>query len=68
MGTNVPKPMVPGIEKGFLKACEKGCLVGQKVSGVRFKLVDGAHHIVDSSEFAFFLAAQGAVRDGINLM
>lgn len=43
--------------------CEKGLLTGNKISGVEFSLTDGASHIVDSSEFTFFLAAQGAMRD-----
>lgn len=43
--------------------CEKGLLSGNKIAGVEFSLIDGAHHIVDSSEFAFFLATQGAIRD-----
>lgn len=64
MGTNVPKPFVPGVEKGFLAMCEKGLLSGHKLSGICFRLQDGAHHIVDSSEHAFFQAAQGAVKDG----
>jgi elongation factor G len=41
-----------------------GLLCGHKLSGIRFRLQDGAHHIVDSSELAFMLAAQGAVREG----
>ncbi|CAG4973095.1 unnamed protein product [Colias eurytheme] len=63
IGTNVPKQFVPGIEKGFLDTCQKGYLSGHKVSGVKFRLQDGAHHIVDSSELAFFLAAKGAVKE-----
>lgn len=42
---------------------EKGLLSGNKLSGVCFRLRDGAHHIVDSSELAFNLAAQGAIRE-----
>lgn len=64
VGTNVPKSMVPGIEKGFLDMCEKGAVSGHKISGIRFRLIDGAHHIVDSSEYAFYLAAQGAMKEG----
>lgn len=64
VGTNVPKQFIPGIRKGFLAMAEKGLLAGQKLSGLKFRLIDGAHHIVDSSELAFFLAAQGAIRDG----
>ncbi|CAH2066114.1 unnamed protein product, partial [Iphiclides podalirius] len=63
VGTNVPKPFVPGVERGFLDTCQKGFLSGHKVSGVKFRLQDGAHHIVDSSELAFFLAAKGAVKE-----
>lgn len=42
--------------------CEKGLLAGQKIAGVRFIVKDGAHHIVDSNEISFILAAQGAVK------
>ncbi|XP_066143285.1 elongation factor G, mitochondrial [Euwallacea fornicatus] len=63
VGTNIPKQYVPGIRKGFLALAEKGLLAGQKLSGLKFRLLDGAHHIVDSSELAFFLAAQGAVKE-----
>lgn len=61
-GTNVPKSLVPGVERGFRAMCEKGLLSGNKITGIHFRLQDGAHHIVDSSEYSFFLAAQGAVR------
>ncbi|XP_035906916.1 elongation factor G, mitochondrial [Anopheles stephensi] len=62
MGTNVPKQFIPGIEKGFKQMAEKGLLSGHKLSGIKFRLQDGAHHIVDSSELAFMLAAQGAIK------
>lgn len=65
VGTNIPKPFIPGVEKGFLAISEKGLLTGNKISGVKFRLQDGAHHIVDSSELAFYLAAHGAVKEGI---
>lgn len=63
MGTNVPKQFVPGVEKGFRQMAEKGLLSGHKLSGIKFRLQDGAHHIVDSSELAFMLAAHGAVKE-----
>ena len=59
-GTNVPKPFIPGVRKGFNDACEKGGYAGQKVTGVRMRLKDGAHHMVDSSEWAFYQATQSA--------
>lgn len=64
VGTNVPKQFIPGVEKGFLAMAEKGLLTGNKISGVKFRLQDGGHHIVDSSELAFMLAAQGALKEG----
>lgn len=62
IGTNVPKPFVPAIEKGFRMMAEKGQLTGHKMSGIRFRLLDGDHHIVDSNEISFISAAQGAIR------
>ncbi|XP_062548262.1 elongation factor G, mitochondrial [Armigeres subalbatus] len=62
IGTNVPKQFIPGIDKGFRQMSEKGLLSGHKLSGIKFRLLDGAHHIVDSSELAFMLAAQGAIK------
>ncbi|XP_043587455.1 elongation factor G, mitochondrial [Bombus pyrosoma] len=63
IGTNIPKQFVPGVERGFRTICEKGFLTGHKVAGVKFRLIDGMHHCVDSSELAFFLAGQGAMKD-----
>ncbi|EFN88862.1 Probable elongation factor G, mitochondrial [Harpegnathos saltator] len=63
VGTNVPRQFIPGVERGFRTMCEKGMLSGHKIAGVKFRLIDGMHHSVDSSEYAFFLAAQGAIRD-----
>jgi translation elongation factor EF-G len=42
---------------------DKGLLSGHKIAGVRFIVRDGAHHIVDSNEISFILAAQGAVKE-----
>ena len=64
-GSNVPKQFVPYIEKGFRQMCDKGALSGHKIAGIRFRLIDGAHHSVDSNEIAFILAAQGAIKQGL---
>ena len=63
VGTNVPKNFIPGVRKGFADYCNKGPLSGSKVVGVRMVLEDGAHHEVDSSEWAFYQAAQFAMDD-----
>ncbi|XP_017049093.1 elongation factor G, mitochondrial isoform X2 [Drosophila ficusphila] len=63
VGTNVPKQFVPGVEKGYREMAEKGMLSGHKLSGIKFRLQDGGHHIVDSSELAFMLAAHGAIKE-----
>jgi len=63
IGTNVPKNHVPAIERGFRKMCEKGMISGHKVTGIRVVLEDGAHHIVDSSDWAFEQAAYGAMKE-----
>ena len=47
-GTNVPKPFVPGVRKGFEDSCQKGLMAGQKVVGVRMRLQDGANHQVNT--------------------
>ncbi|VVC44206.1 Translation protein, beta-barrel domain,P-loop containing nucleoside triphosphate hydrolase,Translation [Cinara cedri] len=61
-GPNVPKQFVPGIIKGFKIMAEKGLYSGHRISGLRMRLLDGAHHMVDSSELAFILATQGAIK------
>lgn len=66
VGTNIPKQFVPSIEKGFRECAEKGPMIGHKVTGVRICLQDGQHHIVDSSDLAFKLAAEGALKQALS--
>ncbi|XP_038050105.1 elongation factor G, mitochondrial-like [Patiria miniata] len=66
LGTNVPKQFVPAVEKGFYEGAEKGLQIGQKITGIRMRLQDGQHHMVDSSELAFRLAGLGAIKQAMS--
>lgn len=66
VGTNVPSNFIPAIKKGFNMSLEKGCLTGNKITGLRFRLKDGAHHMTDSSELSFILATQGAMKQAFD--
>ncbi|XP_059174997.1 elongation factor G, mitochondrial-like [Physella acuta] len=63
VGTSVPRQYIASVKAGFLKACEKGGLAGHKVAGIRFRLQDGANHAVDSSDLAFQLATEMAMKE-----
>lgn len=62
VGNNIPPEYVTACEKGANEAMLKGPLTGNPLQGVRCVLEDGAAHAVDSSELAFKVAMQAAVR------
>jgi elongation factor G len=66
VGGSIPREYIPACNKGFQEQLKKGMLIGAPVVGVRMKLQDGAYHDVDSSEIAFRIAAQTAVREVYN--
>ena len=45
---------------------EKGVLSGNKVTGILFRLTDGANHCTDSTDLAFQLAAEGAMKQAFS--
>jgi len=61
-GNNIPPEYVAAIEKGFMDATAEGALAGAPVQGVRFVIMDGQAHSVDSSELAFRTAACAGFR------
>jgi elongation factor G len=63
VGGRVPKQYIPAVEKGFRKAIVKGPVAGFPVVGLQVILEDGSYHEVDSSEMAFSICAQTAMRE-----
>ncbi|MCH7604776.1 elongation factor G [Patescibacteria group bacterium] len=62
-GGAIPKEYISAIEKGLKEAMDKGVLAGYPVIDTQVILYDGSFHDVDSSEFAFKIAASMAFQD-----
>ena len=62
-GGAIPQEFIPPIEKGVKEALDKGVLAGYPVVDVQATLNDGSYHDVDSSEFAFKVAASMALQE-----
>ncbi len=63
VGGRIPKQFIAPIEKGMRDSLNKGPLAEYPVVGVKIDLNDGSYHEVDSSERAFYIAAQGCFRE-----
>jgi elongation factor G len=55
-GGRIPKEFIPSVDAGAQEAMQYGVLAGYPIVGVRFTLLDGGYHEVDSSEMAFKIA------------
>jgi len=64
-GGNIPREYIPAVEKGFRHTMEKGLLAGYPMVDVRFTLVDGSFHAVDSSEMAFRACTEQGLKEGV---
>jgi elongation factor G len=64
-GGSVPRQFIPAVEKGLREALpEGGSLAGFPLVDLKCSLYDGSSHPVDSSEMAFKIAAQLALKKG----
>ncbi|MBP7213350.1 MAG: elongation factor G [Anaerolineaceae bacterium] len=63
VGGAIPKEYIGAIEKGFYEACESGPLAGFTMTDVKFTLIDGSYHEVDSSEMAYRMATIFGIRE-----
>jgi elongation factor G len=64
-GGNVPREYWGAIEKAFDASMSEGTLAGYPLLDVKFTLLDGAFHAVDSSALAFEIATRAAYRQSI---
>ena len=64
-GGNVPREYWSAIEKAFQSCMVEGTLAGYPLLDVKFTLLDGGFHAVDSSALAFEIATKAAYRQSI---
>ncbi|OJF15592.1 elongation factor G [Couchioplanes caeruleus] len=62
-GGRVPKEFIPSVDAGAQDSLQYGVLAGYPLVGVKFTLVDGQYHEVDSSEMAFKIAGSMAMKE-----
>ena len=63
VGGAIPREFIRPVQQGIQQALERGILVGFPIVDVKATLLDGSYHEVDSSEMAFRIAGQMALRD-----
>lgn len=65
VGGVIPKEYIAPVEQGIKEACASGILAGYPVIDLKFTLIDGSYHDVDSSEMAFKIAGSMAAREAV---
>ena len=66
VGGRIPKNFIPAIEKGFRSMLAKGPIARYPVVGLAVYIEDGSYHEVDSSDMAFQVCAQTAMRENFS--
>jgi elongation factor G len=64
-GGSIPREFIPAVEKGFRGIAEKGLLADYPMVDIKFTLIDGSFHPVDSSELAFRTCTELGLKQGI---
>jgi elongation factor G len=64
-GGIIPREYIPAIKKGIQEAMTNGVIAGYPLVDMRVAVYDGSYHEVDSSEVAFKIAAQRAMKEGV---
>jgi len=64
-GGIIPDNFIPAIEKGIKETMERGVIAGYPLTDIKVTLFDGSFHEVDSSDLAFKIAAEIALKDAV---
>jgi elongation factor G len=64
-GGNIPREYIPAVEKGFRAVVEKGLAADYPMVDIKFTLIDGSFHPVDSSEMAFRICTVQGLKEGV---
>ncbi|HZU87324.1 MAG TPA: elongation factor G, partial [Anaerolineaceae bacterium] len=65
-GGDIPHEYIPAIEKGMRESAESGPLGGYPVTDIKYTLIGGSYHEVDSNEMAFKVASSMAFKEGMS--
>jgi elongation factor G len=64
-GGSIPREYIPAVEKGFLESATKGIYAGFPMVDIKYVLLDGSYHDVDSSEMAFKICTQMGFKEAV---